>query len=78
VGLQVLLTLSRTIPTLGVCLGHQAICVAFGGQVVRAARPVHGKVSPIRHDGKTIFSGLPAPFGHPLPLAGGGYGEPPA
>ncbi|MBS1195160.1 MAG: glutamine amidotransferase of anthranilate synthase or aminodeoxychorismate synthase [Methanomicrobia archaeon] len=62
VGLQVLLTLSRTIPTLGVCLGHQAICVAFGGQVVRAARPVHGKVSRIRHDGKTIFSGLPSPL----------------
>jgi anthranilate synthase/aminodeoxychorismate synthase-like glutamine amidotransferase len=62
VGLQVLLTLSRTIPTLGVCLGHQAICVAFGGQVVRAARPVHGKVSPIRHDGKTIFSGLRSPL----------------
>ncbi|MDD1653299.1 MAG: aminodeoxychorismate/anthranilate synthase component II [Methanomicrobiales archaeon] len=62
VGLQVLRTLSRTIPTLGVCLGHQAICVAFGGEVVRAARPVHGKVSPIRHDGKTLFSGLPNPL----------------
>ena len=62
VGLQVLRTLSRTIPTLGVCLGHQAICVAFGGQVVRAARPVHGKVSPICHDGNTIFSGLPSPI----------------
>ncbi|MDD1652417.1 MAG: aminodeoxychorismate/anthranilate synthase component II [Methanomicrobiales archaeon] len=62
VGLRVLGTLSRTIPTLGVCLGHQAICVAFGGRVVRAPRPVHGKVSPIHHDGKTIFSGL----GNPL------------
>jgi len=62
VGLQVLRTLSRSIPTLGVCLGHQAICVAFGGQVVRAHRPVHGKVSPIRHDGKTVFSGLPSPL----------------
>jgi anthranilate synthase/aminodeoxychorismate synthase-like glutamine amidotransferase len=62
VGLQVLRTLSLTVPTLGVCLGHQAICIAFGGQVVRAARPVHGKVSPIRHDGKTIFTGLPSPL----------------
>jgi anthranilate synthase component 2 len=62
VGLDVLRTLARSIPTLGVCLGHQAICVAFGGQVVRAHRPVHGKVSPIRHDGKTIFSGLPSPL----------------
>ncbi|MDD1660708.1 MAG: aminodeoxychorismate/anthranilate synthase component II [Methanomicrobiales archaeon] len=62
VGLEVLQRLSQRIPTLGVCLGHQAICVAFGGQVVRADRPVHGKVSPIRHDGKTIFSGLPSPL----------------
>jgi anthranilate synthase/aminodeoxychorismate synthase-like glutamine amidotransferase len=62
VGLRVLRTLSRTVPTLGVCLGHQAICVAFGGKVVRGTRPVHGKVSPIRHDGRTIFSGLPSPL----------------
>jgi len=62
VGLEVLQTLSRKIPTLGVCLGHQAICVAFGGQVVRAGHPVHGKVSPIRHDGRTIFSGLQSPL----------------
>jgi len=49
------------IPVLGVCLGHQCIGAAFGGRIVRAPRPVHGKVSEIRHDGRTIFAGLPNP-----------------
>ena len=50
------------IPILGVCLGHQSIAEAFGGDVVRNYRLMHGKTSMIRHDGKTIFEGLPNPF----------------
>ena len=50
------------LPILGVCLGHQSIGAAFGGEVVRAERIMHGKTSPIEHDGKTIFSGLTNPF----------------
>ncbi len=49
-------------PVLGVCLGHQALGVAFGGKVVRAGRLMHGKTSPILHDGKTLFKKLPKPF----------------
>ena len=53
---------SERIPILGVCLGHQSIGQAFGGEIVRAARPMHGKLSPIYHDGRGVFSGLPNPF----------------
>jgi len=52
----------KSVPLMGVCLGHQAISYAFGGNVVRAGRLMHGKTSPIINDGKTIFKGLPNPF----------------
>ena len=59
---EVLETMSRTIPTLGVCLGHQVICSAFGGEVIRANHLMHGKTSAIQHDGEGIFSSIPSPF----------------
>ena len=53
---------SDTIPILGVCLGHQAIGQLFGGNVIRAPRQMHGKLSPIKHTDKGVFAGLPSPF----------------
>jgi len=50
------------VPILGVCLGHQAIGEAFGGNVIRAEHLMHGKTSPVEHDGKGVFSGLPTPL----------------
>ncbi len=55
-------TLGLEVPTLGVCLGHQSIAVAFGGSVDRAPEPRHGKTSDITHDGKGLFTGLSNPF----------------
>jgi anthranilate synthase/aminodeoxychorismate synthase-like glutamine amidotransferase len=60
--LEVIERFSGSVPILGVCLGHQAIGQAFGGRVVRAPQIMHGKTSPISHDSKTLFSGLPNPF----------------
>lgn len=62
VTVDVIRTFYRTIPVMGVCLGHQAIGYAFGGNIVRADRIMHGKTSPIHNDGNTIFKGLPNPF----------------
>ncbi len=54
--------LAGRVPVLGVCLGHQCIGAAFGGRIIRGRSPVHGKVSEIHHDGKTIYEGLPNPL----------------
>jgi anthranilate synthase/aminodeoxychorismate synthase-like glutamine amidotransferase len=62
ISVEVIKQLHTTIPLLGVCLGHQAIGYAFGGEVVRAPRIMHGKTSQIINDGRTIFQGLPNPF----------------
>jgi anthranilate synthase/aminodeoxychorismate synthase-like glutamine amidotransferase len=62
VTLDILKAFAGTTPIFGVCLGHQAIGHYFGGKVVRAERLMHGKTSPIRHDGKDLFKGLPQEF----------------
>lgn len=62
VTIEAIRELSSSIPTLGVCLGHQAIASAFGGRVVRADAPRHGKSSPIEHDDADLFDGLASPF----------------
>jgi anthranilate synthase/aminodeoxychorismate synthase-like glutamine amidotransferase len=54
--------LSGKVPIFGVCLGHQSIGEAFGGKVVKASRLMHGRTSPIEHDGRGVFAGLPYPF----------------
>ena len=59
---EVIRTFGPATPILGVCLGHQCIGDVFGGEVVRAERLMHGKTSPILHDGKGVFAGLPSPF----------------
>ena len=62
ISLNVIARFAKSIPILGVCLGHQAIGQYFGGKVVRAPEPVHGKSVEIMHDGKTIFEGIEANF----------------
>lgn len=57
-----LIRAAGNVPLLGVCLGHQAIAAALGGVVERAPRPVHGRASPVFHDGSGLFAGLPSPF----------------
>ncbi len=60
--LELLATATDAMPVLGVCLGHQSIGQAFGGEVVRAKTLMHGKTSPIHHEGGGVFAGLPSPF----------------
>jgi para-aminobenzoate synthetase component 2 len=62
VSCEIIRDLSGIIPILGICLGHQCIGQVFGGRVVRAERPMHGRASVIRHDGQDLFSGLPNPL----------------
>jgi anthranilate synthase/aminodeoxychorismate synthase-like glutamine amidotransferase len=61
-GVSVELVKRLGVPTLGVCLGHQAVVAAFGGEIGQARRLVHGKASPIEHDGRGLFQGLPKSF----------------
>ncbi len=60
--LELIKTASGKVPIFGVCLGMQAIGEAFGGKVIRAPRPMHGKISPILHKNQSVFAGLPNPF----------------
>jgi anthranilate synthase component II len=62
ISVDLIRALGPTTPTLGVCLGHQAVAEAFGGVVTRAPELMHGKVSDIMHDGSGVFEGLPSPF----------------
>ncbi len=62
ISLALIAAAAGEVPLLGVCLGHQAIAQAFGGRVIRAERPMHGKTSPIEHDARTLYQGLGQPF----------------
>jgi anthranilate synthase/aminodeoxychorismate synthase-like glutamine amidotransferase len=62
ISMEVIRRMGKTTPILGVCLGHQCIAEVYGGKVVRADRLMHGKTSPIRHEGSGVFAGLPNPF----------------
>ena len=62
VSMRMIQSFSGRIPIFGVCLGHQSLVEVFGGKVVRAARLMHGKVSPIQHDGKGLYAGIPQDF----------------
>lgn len=62
ISVELVQQLGVSVPILGVCLGHQSIGAAYGARIVRARRPMHGKVSPIEHTGEGLFAGLPSPL----------------
>ena len=62
ISIEAIRNFAGKIPLLGVCLGHQSVGAAFGGEVVKAGKLMHGKTSEVSHDGKTLFKGLPNPF----------------
>jgi len=62
ISVEVVRHFAGRLPLLGVCLGHQSLAYAFGGEIIRADRLMHGKTSMVHHDGKTLFQGLPNPF----------------
>jgi anthranilate synthase/aminodeoxychorismate synthase-like glutamine amidotransferase len=62
VSMEMIAAFAGHVPVLGVCLGHQSLVEVFGGKVVRAARLMHGKTSPVHHDGRGILAGMPEPF----------------
>jgi para-aminobenzoate synthetase component 2 len=62
ISLELIERFAGVIPILGVCLGHQSIAQAFGGNVIRSQQLMHGKTSPVQHDTRTIFAGIPSPF----------------
>ena len=62
ISVEVIKCFSGKVPVLGVCLGHQSVGAAFGGEIIKAGKLMHGKTSEVRHDGKTLFKDLPNPF----------------
>src|SRR5918994_1989997 len=62
ISVELVQALGQSVPILGVCLGHQSIGAAYGARIVRARRPMHGKVSPVEHTGEGLFAGLPSPL----------------
>ena len=62
ISVEVIKNFAGKVPILGVCLGHQSVGAAFGGEIIKAGKLMHGKTSKVRHDGKTLFKNLPNPF----------------
>ena len=62
ISVEVIKKFAGKVPVLGVCLGHQSVGAAFGGEIIKAGKLMHGKTSEVRHDGKTLFKNLPNPF----------------